>query len=204
MKKHEELAAIIEGILFVAGEAVEIETLTQKLTAKPVDIKKAVELLKCKFDANSGINIVEFNKKLQFASNSTFAEQIAIVLNPIKEKALTKATLETMSIIAYKQPITRLEIEQIRGVSSDYAVDLLLQNNLIEVIGRKDTIGKPLLYATTEQFLKRFEIGSLDDLPDYEEVLSKLKTIKDSEYEEQVQKTLFSEVEIATGEDKEA
>ena len=103
---------------------------------------------------------------------------MAEVLNPIKEKALTKAVLETAAIIAYKQPITRLEIEQVRGVNSDYAINNLLENKLIDVVGRKDAIGKPLLFGTTDEFLKRFSMNSLSDLPDYDELMERIEVIK--------------------------
>jgi len=83
-----------------------------------------------------------------------------------------------MAIVAYKQPITRLEIDEIRGVGSDYAIQILLQSNLIEVTGRKDTVGKPLLFGTTDQFLKRFELENIDNLPSYEELLEKIKVIE--------------------------
>ncbi|MBQ7880719.1 MAG: SMC-Scp complex subunit ScpB, partial [Clostridia bacterium] len=98
-------------------------------------------------------------------------------LNPIRERSLTKAALETIAIIAYKQPITRAEIEQIRGVNCDYAVQLLQNNNLIEVVGRKDAVGKPLLFGTTDTFLKRFELESLDALPNHKELLDRIRVI---------------------------
>jgi segregation and condensation protein B len=82
-----------------------------------------------------------------------------------------------MAIVAYKQPVTKLEIDEIRGVSSDYGVSILLQNNLIEVVGRKDALGKPLLYGTTDAFLKRFELADINNLPSYEELMNKLKTV---------------------------
>jgi len=191
--KTTDLAAIIEGIMFVAGEAVEIELLKEKLEVKPAAISKALEVLKEKYGKQSGINIVEFKNKIQFASNSAFAQPIEMVLNPIKEKLLSRATLETLSIIAYKQPVTRAEIDEIRGASSDYAVDLLTKNNLIEVVGRKDAIGKPFLFGTTEEFLKRFEIADLDCLPKYEDVLSRIKTIRQAP---EVEKTLYNEFKI--------
>ena len=86
--------------------------------------------------------------------------------------------METAAIIAYKQPITRLEIEQVRGVNSDYAINNLLENKLIEVVGRKDAIGKPLVFGTTDEFLKRFSLNALADLPDYDELLDRIKVIK--------------------------
>lgn len=173
-----QLANIIEGILFVAGNGVPLSEIADKLNVKIDEVKKAVELLKEKHSGDSGINVITFKDKAQLTSNPKFAEEIAEVLNPIKEKALTKAALETVAIIAYQQPVTRLDIEQVRGVSSDYAIQLLLTHNLIEVVGRKDAVGKPLLFGTTEEFLKRFEIESLNDLPKYEELLEQIQVIR--------------------------
>ena len=102
------------------------------------------------------------------------------MLNPIKERALTKTALETVAIIAYQQPITRLEVENIRGVGCDYAIQLLLTHNLIEVVGRKDVVGKPLLFGTTDEFLKRFELQSLDDLPNYDELMAQIKILNEN------------------------
>lgn len=171
------LSNVIEGILFVAGNGVEWKDIAEKLNVTQDDVKDAVKMLKEKY-ADSGINVITYKDKVQLTSNPKFSEEIATVLNPIKEKALTKAALETVAIIAYQQPVTRLDIEQVRGVSSDYAIQLLLTHNLIEVVGRKDAVGKPLLFGTTEEFLKRFEIESLDDLPKYEELLEQIKVIR--------------------------
>jgi len=111
-------------------------------------------------------------------SNKEYAEQISIVLNPIRERMLTKVVLEVCGIIAYKQPITRTEIELIRGgASSDYAINMLLENNLIEVVGRKDAVGKPLLFGTTDNFLKKFNISSLNELPDYDQLLERINIL---------------------------
>ena len=95
------------------------------------------------------------------------ASYISDVLSPIREKSLTRAALETLAIIAYKQPVTKLDIEDIRRVNSDYATQALLDQNMIEIVGRKDAVGRPLLFGTTEEFLKRFNIQSIEDLPDY-------------------------------------
>ena len=164
--------------MFVAGNGVEIKDIAEKLEVKPDEVKKAIEVLKEKHTESDGIQVITYKDKVQLTSNPKYAEQIAQVLNPIKEKALTKAALETVAIIAYQQPITRMEVEQVRGVSCDYAIQLLLTHNLIEVVGRKDAVGKPILFGTTDEFLKRFEIESLDDLPKYEELLEQIKVIK--------------------------
>lgn len=173
------LSNIVEGILFVAGNGVALKDIADKLEVKVEDIKSAIEVLKEKYDEDNGINIILYKDKAQLTSNPKYSEEISTVLNPIKEKALTKAALETVAIVAYQQPITKLEIEQVRGVSSDYAIQLLLTHNLIEVVGRKDAVGKPLLFGTTDEFLKRFEIESLENLPKYEELLEQIAVIKD-------------------------
>ena len=173
------LSNIVEGILFVAGNGVALKDIADKFEVKVEDIKSAIEVLKEKYDDDNGINIILYKDKAQLTSNPKYSEEISTVLNPIKEKALTKAALETVAIVAYQQPITKLEIEQVRGVSSDYAIQLLLTHNLIEVVGRKDAVGKPLLFGTTDEFLKRFEIESLENLPKYEELLEQIAVIKD-------------------------
>lgn len=174
---NQQLSNIIEGILFVAGNGIEIKDIAEKLGIKVEQVERAIKTLKDKH-ADDGINVITYKDKVQLTSNPKYAEQISIVLNPIKEKALTKAALETVAIIAYQQPVTRLDIEQVRGVSSDYAIQLLLSHNLIEVVGRKDAVGKPLLFGTTDEFLKKFEIQSLDDLPKYEELMEQIQVIK--------------------------
>ena len=177
----DKLENILESILFVNGDAVNIVDITDKLDVDKSEIKAAVKKLKAKYNENSGIILLEFNNKLQLASNSNYSNEVSLVLNPIRQRNLSKATLETASIIAYKQPVTRLEIEEIRGVSSDYAINILMEHNLIEIVGRKDTVGKPALFGTTDEFLKRFNISSIDELPDYNELLDKVKVIRSND-----------------------
>lgn len=174
------LENIIESILFVSGDAIDTNEMASLLDVKPKEIKDAVEVLKTKYNAESGIKLNEFNNKLQFSTNSNYSDQVALVLNPIRQRNLSKATLETAAIIAYKQPITRLEIEEIRGVSSDYAINILMEHNLIQIVGRKDSVGKPTLFGTTDEFLKRFNISSINDLPDYNELLERVKVIHEN------------------------
>lgn len=176
LTEKENLTQLVEAILFVAGQGVEIKDIAEKLEVDKKQVVKAIEELKEKHQ-NDGINVITYKESAQMCSNPAYAEDIATVLNPIREKQLTKAALETAAIIAYKQPITKLDIEQVRGVNSDYAVQVLLNFKLIEVVGRKDAIGKPLLYGTTDEFLKRFELQSIEDLPDYEELIERIKVI---------------------------
>ena len=168
----------LEAILFVSGDGLDKEYIANSLNIDIKYVNDAVAELKEKYSGDCGIKLIEYKDKIQFSSNPEYSLEIETLLNPVKEKALSKATLESIAIIAYKQPITRLEIEQIRGVNSDYAIQTLLQHQLIEVVGRKDAVGKPLLFGTTDEFLKRFNLTSLEDLPDYEQLLERIQVIE--------------------------
>ena len=173
----EKLTNIIEAILFASGEAVSIEFLRDKLDINKRQADAAVNQLEKKYSGDCGIRLLHFNNKLQFATNPEYKESVSLVLTPIREKEFTRTILECAAIIAYKQPITRGELEAARGASSDYAITTLLSLEMIEPCGRKDTPGKPILYATTDNFLKRFKLKSLADLPDYEELLRRIAEI---------------------------
>lgn len=174
----ENLANIIEGILFVAGDSVTLFDIADKLNIDINEVKEAVKTLQAKHKSEaSGIQVLTFNDKVQLSSNSAYSEEIASVLNPIKEKALTRAVLEVAAIVAYKQPVTRLDVDNIRGVNSDYAITMLLENGLIDVVGRKDTVGKPLLFGTTDKFLKKFNLEGIHQLPDYNELLERIEVL---------------------------
>jgi len=175
----EELENIIEAILFVSGNGLLMGDLQETLGLQKSEIKKAIESLKIKYSDKCGIRLITYNNKIQLATNPDYADSVAALLNPIKEKELTSSALETIAIIAYRQPITRLEIEQIRGVNCDYAIQVLLKHNLIEAVGRKDVVGKPILFGTTEDFLKRFQISNLSELPDYEQLLENIQILNE-------------------------
>ncbi|MBO5954837.1 MAG: SMC-Scp complex subunit ScpB [Clostridia bacterium] len=172
-----EIAKIIEGVLFVAGEGVPIEEFKTRFEMNDREFNKCLDILKEKYNKDSGINVITYKNKVQLCSNPEIVENISEILNPIRERSLTKAAMETVAIVAYKQPVTRIDIENIRGVNCDYAIQLLQANNLIEVVGRKDTVGKPVLFGTTENFLKRFELSSIDELPNYNELLDRIRVI---------------------------
>ena len=188
------LKEVVLSVLFVAGDGIEKDFIAEKLDVSKKEIDKAIEELKKDYAGDNGIHLIEYKNKIQLASNPSYANYISDVLNPIREKSLTRAALETLAIIVYKQPITKLEIEDIRRVNSDYAVQILIDQNMIEVVGRKDAVGKPLLFGTTENFLKRFNVKELGDLPDYEALLERIKTIREEE-DAQKQGTLFRDVE---------
>lgn len=170
------LVQLIESILFVAGQGVEIKDIAEKLEIDKKDVVKAIEELKNKHK-DDGINVITYKDTVQMSSNPDYADDIATVLNPIREKQLTKAALETLAIIAYKQPVTKLDIEQVRGVNSDYAMQVLTNFKLVDIVGRKDAVGKPFLYGTTDEFLKRFDLQTLEDLPDYDELIERIKVL---------------------------
>lgn len=177
----ENLTNIIEAILFASGKAVAISDIADKIDATEGEVKKALKTLKEKYGEAGGIQLLEFNKKAQLASNPVYKKEVEAVLNPIREKELTRTILECAAIIAYKQPITRTELEMLRGVSSDYAIRVLLEQKMIEPCGRKDAIGKPILYGTTDEFLKRFRLSSLRDLPDYDALMEAINQLNEAE-----------------------
>ncbi len=170
----EKLTNIIEAILFASGDAVPIDLLREKLDINKRQADEAIRQLEKKYTGDCGIRLLHFNHKLQFATNPDYKEPVSLVLTPIREKEFTRTILECAAIIAYKQPITRTELESVRGVNSDYAITTLMSLDMIYPCGRKDTVGKPVQYATTDNFLKRFKLKSLSELPDYEELMKKI------------------------------
>lgn len=177
----EKLTNIVEAVVFASGNAVPISLIQEKLALSEEELRKTIDTLKQIYNEENGILLLEFNGKLQFSTNPIFKEYVSGVLNPIKEKELTKSVLECAAIIAYKQPITRTELEMLRGVSSDYAIRVLLEQKMIEPCGRKDAIGKPILYGTTDEFLKRFRLSSLRDLPDYDALMEAINQLNEAE-----------------------
>ncbi len=172
----EKLLQTLEAIIFAAGVPLKrseiLNSLPEEVSRK--QLNDAIDKLAEKYSGDSGIVLEVFNDKIQFASNSKYGEIVSDMLRPVREKELSKILLEVLSLIAYRQPITRGEIEDSRGASADYALSVLLKINMIKTCGFKDAPGKPLLYGTTDEFLKKFEITGLDKLPDYEEVMRRL------------------------------
>lgn len=186
LKNLKKLTSVLESILFVSGNAVNITMLAEKLQLTEQEIKEAAKLLQEEYrnKEHSGIQLLIFNKKLQLTTNPEYKEYITTVLNPIKEREFTKTILECAAIIAYKQPITKGELEELRGVNSDYPIATLLELNMIEAVGKKDTIGRPILYATTDTFLKRFQLSSIQDLPNYNTLMQTIAKLRAPETEE--------------------
>ncbi len=203
MISNEVIDEVLESLLFVSGDGLKISDIAEQMNTDKADIEKSIKRLKEKYGGKCGIHLITYNGKVQFRSNPAYVDVISLVLNPIKEKDLSNAALETIAIIAYRQPVTRLEIEQIRGSNSDYTIQLLLKHNLIEVVGRKDSVGKPLLFGTTEEFLKRFQIDSIDELPDYNELLESIKVLQ-ADKDKETTAGLYSDYEIPEEKDEEA
>ncbi|MCR5797012.1 MAG: SMC-Scp complex subunit ScpB [Eubacterium sp.] len=161
-----ELEATIEAVLFTIGEAVEVERLAVALEHDEDTIRRLVRNMMVRYeDEDRGIHIIELDGAFQMCTKPDMYEALIKVAHVPKKHTLTDVALETLSIIAYKQPITRLEIEKIRGVNCDHIVNKLVEYNLICEAGRLDAPGRPILFATTEEFLRYFGIGSLEDLP---------------------------------------
>lgn len=166
---------IVEAVIFASGEPLPKKDLIESIPALTTrELNKIIENLKLKYSGESGILLLTFNEKLQFSTNPKYGEILADVLTPIREKQLSHSLLEVLSIVAYKQPITRLEIEEIRGKDPDYALSVLMKINLIEVKGRRDTVGRPILFGTSEEFLKKFQLENLENLPNFKEVLERI------------------------------
>lgn len=165
----EEVAfkSVLEGLLFVSGD----EGITVKQIAKVLDIpNEAVEHLieELKYDyehVNRGMIIIQSNEVYHLTTKPEHSPYYKRLLESPRTTRMSQATLETLAIIAYEQPITRVEIEEVRGVNSDYGVQALVARSLVESIGRKDAVGRPMLFQTTKEFLTYFGLASLEELP---------------------------------------
>ncbi len=156
----------LEAVLFSLGEAVESEKLAEALEVKEEEIRAAFESLKNKYEKeNRGIKLIEIDGSVQMCSNPEFYECIQRVTQIKKQAGLSSAALETLSIIAYNQPVTKGTMDFIRGVDCTYSVARLLERGFIDELGRAETPGRPILYGTTMEFLRCFGLKSLEDLP---------------------------------------
>ena len=152
--------------MFAMGESVEVSKLARALEVENKEVKKIVMAMNERYKAEDrGISIVELEESYQLCTKPELYEYLIKVAKAPRKYVLSDTLLETLSIIAYKQPVTRLEIEKIRGVSCSHAVDKLVEFKLIQELGRLDAPGRPLLFGTTEEFLRNFGVKSLGDLP---------------------------------------
>ncbi|MDD6138528.1 MAG: SMC-Scp complex subunit ScpB [Lachnospiraceae bacterium] len=159
--------AIIEAILFTMGESVELEKISSAIDLDRKQTKKIIEELQKEYEDSDdiGMSIIELDGSYQMCTKPRMYEYLIKIAKQPKKRVLSDVLLETLSIIAYKQPVTKAEIEKIRGVSSDHAVNKLVEYNLVKELGRLDAPGRPLLFGTTEEFLRSFGVQSVDELP---------------------------------------
>ena len=189
------LTDIIEAIIFASGKGITKRALVNGLrdyNAKDIE-KSLAELEKRYSGEERGVRLIRFNDSYQFETNPAYGGTLSDILMETKERELSRTLLQVLAIIAYKQPVTRLEIEDLRGVGSDYVLGMLLKLGLIDVVGRKETLGRPLLYGTTDEFLKKFGLRSLEELPDYDELMHMIRENFDKYYKSA---SLYREREI--------
>ncbi len=185
-----EAKAAIEAILFAMGESVEISRLADAI-GEDVKTTKAIlsEMAEEYGQEGRGIGITQFENAVQLCTKAEMYEYLIKIAKAPRKMTLTDTVIETLSIIAYKQPITRVEIERIRGVSCDHAINKLLEYDLITELGRLDAPGRPLLFGTTEQFLRCFGVGSLEELPE-------LSAVQIEEFKQQAEAEVQLQLEI--------
>ncbi|MBO6114463.1 MAG: SMC-Scp complex subunit ScpB [Lachnospiraceae bacterium] len=161
-----KLEGAIEAVLFSMGEAVPIKELAKAMEVDEATLEKVLNNMMDKYEAEDrGIKLVKLEDSYQLCTKNEFYDVLSKLVNMPKKHTLTDTLMETLSIVAYKQPITRQEIEAIRGVSCVHAINKLVEYNLITEVGRLDAIGRPILFGTTEDFLRSFGVQSMDDLP---------------------------------------
>lgn len=166
MEEEKNWKAVIEGILFTMGRSVRISQIAAALGLPEEQVRNlAEEMMKEYEETARGIHMIELEDSLQLCTKAEYYEYLIRIAAQPKKHVMTEALLETLSIVAYKQPITKSEIERIRGVKSDHAINKLVEYDLIEEVGRMEAPGKPILFATTEEFLRSFGVSSLMDLP---------------------------------------
>ena len=189
--EREKAKAVLEAILFTLGDSVEISRLAEVIEENKKVTKELLEEMKQSYRAeDKGIELIELEDAVQLCTKNEMYEYLIKIARTPRKHVLSDTMLETLSIIAYKQPVTKLEIEKIRGVKSDHAVNRLIEYNLVQEVGRLDAPGRPALFATTEEFLRRFGIGSRENLPD-------MDPVQTEELKNEVEEELKVQPEIA-------
>lgn len=172
--------SIIESVLFAAGDAVSVERLSDIVDVDTKTLKSIINNMSDRYlHENRGIIIISLENSYQMATNPDYNSFISRLVEPKKGHNLSDAALEVLSIIAYRYPITKTAIEHIRGVSSDTIVNRLVERGLVKEAGRLNAPGKPMLFKTTEEFLRCFNLTSLKDLPEFDKIRSSAKTVSE-------------------------
>ena len=189
--RDKDWEAIVEAVLFTMGRSVEVKQLATAIDQDEKTARTVVEKLAARYEKQKGgMKIIELEDAFQMCTRAEFYENLIRVASAPKKQVLTEVVLETLSIIAYKQPVTKMEISKIRGVTSDHAVNRLVEYGLVYEVGRLDAPGRPALFATTEEFLRRFGVGSKTDLP-----------TMNPEQEEEIKAEVQEELQLRLGED---
>lgn len=190
VESHSDQEAVLEAVLFTMGQSVELSQLAVAIGQDKETAKRAVLRLQDRYNKEKrGMQIIELEDAYQMCTRAEYYPNLIKVASAPKKQVLTEVVLETLSIIAYKQPITKMEIEKIRGVKSDHAVNRLIEYDLVYEVGRLDAPGRPALFATTEEFLRRFGVGSTEELPDL-----------NPEQEEEIKTEVEEELRLRLGE----
>ena len=188
-----ERVGIVEAILFVTGDAVEKTEIRRALEITDEELEETLDALESGYDFDRrGLRLLRFGAHVQLATRPDYAPYVEKLLQPVQKQSLSQAVMETLAVIAYRQPVTKGEIEQVRGVKCDYSVQSLMTKGLIAEVGRKETLGRPILYGTTDAFLRHFCISSVAELPeiDFSKLTAKLE--KGGENEEKQEETLYT------------
>ena len=179
-----ERIGIVEAILFVTGNAVEKKEICRAMEITEAELEETLDALESGYDFDRrGLRLLRFGAHVQLATRPDYAPYVEKLLQPVQRQSLSQAVMETLAVIAYRQPVTKAEIEQIRGVKCDYSVQSLVAKGLIEEVGRKEALGRPILYGTTDAFLRHFCLSSLSELPeiDFSKLAEKLNAMNAQE-----------------------
>ena len=178
----EELNNIVEAIMFALGREISTEELAKTLEVEEEKVIEAVEVLKEKYNDEKGVKIINVNGMVQLVTNNKYYEYVNKFVENTKRQSLSVSAQETLAIIAYNPKITKTEIENIRGVNSDFAVSRLLECGLIEEVARLNLPGRPAAYSVTNEFLRSCGIEKVEDLPEYENIKIKDEQMLVSDY----------------------
>ncbi len=188
--ERDKAKAVLEAVLFTMGEAVDIGRLMDVIEEDKKTTREILAELKESYERpDSGIELIQLGDSFQLCTKNDYYDYLIKIAKAPRQYTLSDTALETLSIIAYKQPVTKLDVERIRGVNCDHAVNKLVELDLVAEIGRKDAPGSPILFGTTQQFLRSFGIQSLEDLPE-------LSQVQMEEFREQVEREIAADEQI--------
>ena len=183
MNDNRNIKNELEAVLFALGREVSVKELSQNLRVETSIIEEEIEKLKEKYNEDSGVVLVKINDAYQLVTNKEYYEQVSSFIESSKRQNLSNSALETLTIIAYNPKITKSEIEQIRGVNSDFAVSRLQECGLIEEVARLNLPGRPAAYSVTSEFLKSCGIEKIEELPEFQNIRIKDEQMLVSDYE---------------------